>query len=209
MMEYRAVGNRCAVRLSDLRLPVSDQKAVSILEAAGFKQLTIDMIELARGCIGSSTYRRAAAPSEAPQVVDCSSFTKWLYGQHGFWLPRRSIQQQRLSTSVPLNMLAKGDLIFVSGHIDYYDDDPLLGVGHVGIYSGSNTVIHAKSVKSGVVETPLDEFTGHDNSGISRFRSAGRYFLGYGGETLVFQTPPHREVETADDLRWIILQSLP
>jgi hypothetical protein len=86
-MEYRAVQNRCAVHLPSLKLPVTDVEALTILENNGFKVLEVDLIALARQCIKASTYHRGAKPSEAPAVVDCSSFIKWLYGQHGIWLP--------------------------------------------------------------------------------------------------------------------------
>lgn len=201
-MEYRAVGNRCAVILGSLHLPISRQQTLAILNHKGFVLVEVDIITLARQCIGTSLYRRGAHFSEAPAVVDCSSFIKWLYAQRGVWLPRRSIQQRELGDPVDLDELVSGDIIFVSGRIDYYHDDPANGVGHVGIVTGDETVIHAANKKANVVETSLDKFVGK-----TKFRGARRY-IPIDMEVLTFKTPTEREVEIADDFRWIVLQSL-
>ena len=202
-MEYRAVGSRCAVILDSLHLPISREEALAILNHKGFVLVEVDIIALARQCIGTSQYRRGARPSEAPTVVDCSSFIKWLYAQRGIWLPRRSIQQRELGEVVNLDELVAGDAVFISGRIDYYHDDPANGVGHVGIATGYGTVVHAADRKVNVVESPLDKFVGE-----AKFRGARRY-ISQNVEVLTFETPLNREVEVADDIKWIILQQLP
>ncbi len=202
-MEYRAVGNRCAVILDSLHLPISHEETLIILNHKGFVLVEVDIIALARQCIGISQYRRGARPSEAPLVVDCSSFIKWLYAQRGIWLPRRSIQQRELGEVVNLDELVAGDAVFISGRIDYYHDDPANGVGHVGIATGYGTVVHAADRKVNVVESPLDKFVGE-----AKFRGARRY-IPQNVEVLTFETPLNREVEVADDIKWIILQQLP
>ena len=202
-MEYRAVGNRCAVILDSLHLPTSREETLTILNHKGFVLVEVDIIALARQCIGISQYRRGARPSEAPLVVDCSSFIKWLYAQRGIWLPRRSIQQRELGEVVNLDELVAGDVVFISGRIDYYHDDPANGVGHVGIATGYGTVVHAADRKVNVVESPLDKFVGE-----TKFRGARRY-ISQNVEVLTFETPLNREVEVADDIKWIILQQLP
>ena len=202
-MEYRAVGSRCAVILDSLHLPISREEALAILNHKGFVLVEVDIIALARQCIGTSQYRRGARPSEAPAVVDCSSFIKWLYAQRGIWLPRRSIQQRELGEVVNLDELVAGDAVFISGRIDYYHDDPANGVGHVGIATGYGTVVHAADRKVNVVESPLDKFVGE-----TKFRGARRY-ISQNVEVLTFETPLNREVEVADDIKWIILQQLP
>ena len=202
-MEYRAVGNRCAVILDSLYLPIPDEEALVVLAQKGFKVVHVDIIVLARKCIGVSRYHRGARLSEAPDIVDCSSFVKWLYAQRGIWLPRRSIQQRELGEVVHLHDLAAGDLIFTSGQIDYYHNNPSDGVGHVGIATGDTTVVHAANRKTNVIESSLDAFVDKKN-----FRGARRY-LPKGMEVLTLEIPAGREVEIADDMRWIILQSLP
>jgi hypothetical protein len=202
-MEYRAVKNRCAVVLDFLRLPISNEKALTLLKNKGFVVVNVDIIALARQCIKISKYRRGARLFEAPNIVDCSSLVKWFYAQRGIWLPRRSIQQHRLGEVVDIDKIIVNDLVFISGWIDYYDDDPKNGVGHVGIATGSGTIIHASDNEVNVVESSLDEFVGDKN----KFRGARRY-IPSDKEVLTLEAPINREVETADDIKWIILQSL-
>jgi len=202
-MEYRSVGNRCAVIIDSLHLPISHQETLTILTQRGFKVIKVNLVELARQCVITSRYRRGAKPSEAPMVVDCSSFIKWLYGQRGIWLPRRSIQQRELGEIISLADLAEEDVIFISGRIDYYHDNPTDGVGHVGIATGCGTVIHAANRKTNVVESSLGDFIGK-----TKLRGIRRY-IPKGVKVLTLETPSDREVEVADDIRWIVLQSLP
>jgi len=103
---------------------------------------------------------------------------------------------------VEFDEVVAGDLVFVSGWIDYYFDDPWAGVGHVGIATGEGNIIHAADRKVGIVESRLKKFVGK-----TKFRGVRRY-IPKDKEILTFETPSHREVETADDIRWIILQSL-
>lgn len=201
-MEYRAVKNRCAVNLDSLKLPILDAEALMILIRRGFRVVGINIIALARQCIVTSKYRRGAMLSEAPAIVDCSSFMKWLYAERGIWLPRRTIQQRELGEVVSLEDLTVGDLVFVSGHINYYYNDPADGVGHVGIATGDGTVIHAANKKVNVVEGPVDEFVGKN-----KFRGARRY-IPKDRTVITLETPSGREIETADDIRWLILQAL-
>lgn len=202
-MEYRAVGNRCAVILDSLHLPISREESLTTLNNKGFVLVEVDIIALARQCIGTSRYRRDARFFEAPAVVNCSSFVKWLYAQRGIWLPRRAIQQRELGEAVNLDNLVAGDVVFVSGRIDCYHDDPANGSGHVGIATGNGTVIHAANRKAHVVESNLNKFVSK-----AGFRGARRY-IPRDIEALTLETPRDREVEVADDVRWIILQSLP
>ncbi len=200
-MEYRAVRNRCAIILDSLHLPISREKALTILSHKGFSVVNVDMVTLARQCIGTVKYHRGARSSEAPAIVDCSSFIKWLYAKRGIWLPRRSVQQRELGEPVCRDEIIADDVVFVSGRINYYHDDPANGVGHVGLATDEETVIHAASERTGVIESPLDKFIG-----MTKFRGARRY-LPKGIEVLTLETTG-QDVETADDLRWIVLQSL-
>lgn len=202
-MEYRAVGNRCAVNINSLSLPISNEEAQAILISKGFTVVEVDIIFLARQCIKTSMYCRGVKPSEAPIVVDCSSFIKWLYSKRGIWLPRRSIQQREFGVPVPTEEIVAGDIVFVSGWIDYYHTDPKDGVGHVGIATGEGTIIHAADRKAHVVESSLESFVGK-----TKFRGARRY-VPKDQTILTFETPAEREVEIDDDFRWIVLQSLP
>jgi cell wall-associated NlpC family hydrolase len=135
-------------------------------------------------------------------VVDCSGLVKWLYAQIGLWLPRRAIQQRDYGRPITPHRPIAGDLIFASGANDYYDHNPADGVGHVGLATGDDTVIHVTS-GTNVIEVPLLEYVEE-----TRFRGIRRYLL-TDTETLTLQVPEGLEIETVDDIRWIILQSLP
>ncbi len=204
-MEYRAVGNRCAVSLDSLHLPTSREETLTMLTDKGFELVEVDIVALARQCITTSLYRRGARLFEAPAIVDCSSFIKWLYAQRGIWLPRRPIQQRKLGNVVELNEVIAGDLIFTSGLTNFYNIFPTDGVGHVSIVTGDKTVICATKSKLGfgVIEITQDTLLNQ-----REYRGVRRY-IPKGVEVLTFETPLNREVEVADDIRWIILQSLP
>jgi hypothetical protein len=201
-MEYRAVGTRCAVDLDELKLPIPRAEALQILAKKGFQRQDVNLVLLARKRVGKSTYDRGVRASKAPTIVDCSSLVKWLYGQRGIELPRRSIQQREMGQTIPRVSAMAGDLVFVSGFRDYYLDDPTDGVGHVGIVTEKQTVIHAASSKEGVIETPIERFATPQN-----FRGVRRY-IPEDRTIITFETPPHREVERSSDFRWIILQNL-
>lgn len=201
-MMYRATGNRCAVCFEDLHLPISPEKCLVLLQKKGFATIDVDLVSLARACIGQAEYRRGARLSNAPNVFDCSSFTKWLYGQMGIWLPRRSIQQREFGVVVPKEELCAGDLVFVSGWIDYYLCDSADGVGHMGIVTENRTVIHAANKKVNLIESSFENFIGENNfRGIRRILPRNQKIY-----TLI--TPPEREIEWSDDIRWVILQNL-
>lgn len=199
---YHAVGNRCAVDFDELGLPIPVGQAISILEKKGFQKIDVDIVALARSLVGSAKYRRGAHPSEAPKVFDCSSLIQWLYDKRGVCLPRHSILQRNYGYPVNRENLKGGDVVFTSGFIDYYDTDPRDGVGHVGLATGDETVVHAANSKLGVIESPFDNFVGSDPRGIRRVIPDNH-------RVYTFITPPERGVRYSDEFRWIILQSLP
>jgi hypothetical protein len=201
-MVYHAVGNNCGVDFNDIHVPCSHHIAREILFEKGFQPISIDIVELARWQIGVAKYRRGAAFSEAPGVVDCSSFTQWLYSVKGIELPRRSIQQRQMGIAINPDQLRPGDLVFVSGHIDYFESNPNDGVGHVGIATGKSTVIHAANTRTGVIETNFESFIKKGFRGIRRYIPNPESFYTY-------RCPAERGILTSDDFRWIILQNLP
>jgi cell wall-associated NlpC family hydrolase len=201
-MIYRAVGNRCAVSFSDLYLEISTARAKEILVSKGYEAIEVDIIALARSVVGKAEYRRGARLAEAPHIFDCSSLVKWLYGQRGILLPRRSIQMRECGDSVNPCDVQAGDIVLVSGRIDYYVIDQSDGVGHVGIATNDGTVIEAANRQRGIIETPFDEFIG--KKGLRDIRR----IIPARDETITYITPPEREIESSDDLKWIILQNI-
>jgi peptidoglycan DL-endopeptidase CwlO len=67
----------------------------------------------------------------SPSGFDCSGLVMYVYGQLGVSLPHNAYEQYLALPHVPLSDLQPGDLVF------FY------GFGHVGIYVGNGTMIHA------------------------------------------------------------------
>jgi len=205
-MNYRAVGNRCAVHLPTLvpSLPAifaifDGDSLLKILREQHFNVVDVDLVSLARTFIGDCNYRLGATMEESPKVIDCSSFTKYLYAQKGIWLPRLSIQQRQKGISVEVP--SPGDLVFTTGYRNFYEIDPQENIGHVGIATGEGTVIHATNVKGGVIESTWEEFNRGEPRGIRRIVLHGTITLEKANKYLL--------IETADDFRWISLKNTP
>ncbi len=67
----------------------------------------------------------------SPSGFDCSGFTMYVYAQVGVSLPHNAAAQYGYGSPVSRGSLQPGDLVFFDG------------LGHVGIYVGGNTFIHA------------------------------------------------------------------
>lgn len=81
-------------------------------------------------------YKFGASMSEAPARMDCSSFTKYVFGRYGIYLLRASYEQINQGAHVNLGAHRAGDLLFfktsANGHV----------TNHVGICTGDNRIIH-------------------------------------------------------------------
>lgn len=91
----------------------------------------------------------------SPSGFDCSGFTMYVYGQHGYSLPHTATGQWQsgLGTRVQsIGSLQPGDLVFFN--------DPSRNAGkacsHAGIYIGGGQFIHSSSSRSnGVIVSDL------------------------------------------------------
>ncbi len=207
-MIYRAVGNRCAVNLKDLKLPISDLAAIQVLRHLGFEVLEVDLLSTAYKIITSKPlFKKVALIKEAPEVMSCSTFIKWVYAQKGIWLPTRAIQQYLFGKTVRHEETKAGDLLFVSGwNSDYYDEDPLERVGHVGMIKDQDTILSCSNRYGGVAEISFDYFIQKKDQkrevrGVKRYTSNNEI-------TYTVISPENLEVEGSDDLRWMILKNL-
>lgn len=200
--KYTKAGNLCAVHIPSLQLPIPETEAVAILERLSFEVIHTNLVQQARNQVGKARYRRGARMDEAPEIFDCSSLMKWIYAEVGIGIPRRSIQQRDYEGAIVANptTLVAGDLIFTKGKISYYYDNPEEGVGHVGMVTENNTVIHAANEKCGIVEDALHFF-------MTRYHYVGARSYWLPG-SMTLRIPENREIERSDDLRWIILQNL-
>ena len=78
--------------------------------------------------------------------TDCSGFTKLVYKKYGVSLPRSAKEQSHSGTSVGLENIMPGDLVF-SGYNGQ--------ICHVAIYIGNNKLVHALNSNVGIVVTNL------------------------------------------------------
>jgi Cell wall-associated hydrolases (invasion-associated proteins) len=85
--------------------------------------------------------------------VDCSGFTKLVYGHFGIKLPRTASQQHKMGTIISYDELLPGDLCTT-----VYTFESKY-TGHAAIYVGDGMVINALP-EQGVVYTPLEDLYG-------------------------------------------------
>lgn len=99
------------------------------------------VIHHANNLIGVTEYKYGS--NLPPTLLDCSSFTKFVFGIEGVNLKWGTRYQKDAGTAVSRSNLQKGDLVFFwtssSGVID-----------HVGIYIGDGKIIHNTPSMNGV-----------------------------------------------------------
>ena len=105
-----------------------------------------DIVATAKQYLGTGYVYGGVSPSG----FDCSGFTMYVYGQHGYSLPHSATSQWQsgLGTRVySISELQPGDLVFFN--------DPSRNAGkacsHVGIYVGNGKHIHSSSSRNGGV----------------------------------------------------------
>lgn len=79
-----------------------------------------------------------------PSGFDCSGLVMFAFAQVGMSLPHSSYALYNIGTRISKSDLQRGDLVFFSG------------LGHVGIYLGGNTMVHAPHSGSVVNIASLD-----------------------------------------------------
>lgn len=75
--------------------------------------------------------------------IDCSGFTMAVYAHFGYYIPRTAGEQMNALSSVDMNSIQPGDLLFYRGSGSY-------GIGHVTMYIGGGQVVHASSSRTGI-----------------------------------------------------------
>ncbi|WP_202080518.1 NlpC/P60 family protein [Caldalkalibacillus salinus] len=104
-------------------------------------QVADSIIETAKQYLGTPYV--FGSPSGYEETFDCSSFTQYVYKQHGIDLPRVSRHQAKRGEYVPVKDLKRGDLLFFYWP-GRFESNRI--VGHVGIYAGHGYMIHASPV---------------------------------------------------------------
>mgnify|MGYP001113423486 CR=1 FL=1 len=83
---------------------------------------------------------------ETPNGFDCSGLVKYVFAQHGVQLPHYSGYQFNIGSSVSVENLKAGDIVFFGSPIH-----------HVGIYIGNGYFVHAPKTGDVVRITPLSD----------------------------------------------------
>ncbi len=96
-------------------------------------------------------YKYGALMSDAPDYFDCSGFVKYVFAHVGVTIPRSTIEQAEFAGKKvhDLKNIRPGDCIFVHGTSGHYNKTFPQGIGHVGIYTEDNAVVHASSRRTG------------------------------------------------------------
>ena len=119
-----------------------------------------EIVALAKTKLGCSYVYGA----EGPNSFDCSGFTQWLYKQFGISIPRSSSSQWSGCNKISKSSLKPGDLVFFS------NSSSGGSVGHVAMYIGNDTIIHAANSDSGVITSSLSS-----NYYSNHYIGSGRY----------------------------------
>jgi len=116
----------------------AEAAAAEAAEAAEAAASTVSSsVDIPASAIGNSVISIASryigvpyvSGGSSPSGMDCSGFTKYVYGQLGINLPHSSSSQASYGTQVPASEAQPGDLMWTPGH--------------VSIYAGGNTMIDA------------------------------------------------------------------
>ena len=79
--------------------------------------------------------------------ADCSGFVMSIYDNYGVSLPHNAAEQSGYGTSVSMDSLQPGDLLFYSDGSE---------IGHVSMYIGNDQVVHASSSTTGIIISDID-----------------------------------------------------
>ncbi len=104
------------------------------------------IVSFAKQYLGYKYVYGGTTPSSG---FDCSGFVYYVYKSCGYSISRSLATQANSGTAVSKSELKAGDLIF-------FDNTSNGSLGHVGIYIGNGTFIHAANPKRGVVTDTIN-----------------------------------------------------
>lgn len=129
--------------------------SITLLLAAVLSILPVQPAQAAtvttrRRAVVSTAYRyrgrRYVFGATGPRTFDCSGYVRYVYRQHGVYLPRTAAAQSRVGATVSKRNLVAGDIVF-------FKNTYKRGISHVGIYVGNNRIIHAFPRKGVTVDS--------------------------------------------------------
>ncbi len=102
-------------------------------------QTAVDLINYAMQFLGNPY---VLGGNSLTNGTDCSGFTKLVFAQFGYELPRIAGEYLWAGTQVPLDRIKPGDILcYMYGGV----------IGHVAIYIGNGQIIHASTPSTGIV----------------------------------------------------------
>lgn len=101
---------------------------------ASVDSVGVQVIQTGKRFIGVSY--KFGSKSGSTATFDCSSFTQYVFKQHGIDLPRVAKNQATVGVYVSRNNLQVGDLIF------FHSTNRVNGINHVAIYAGNGMILH-------------------------------------------------------------------
>lgn len=125
----------------------STQKTESNTQGTGSSASGNNIVAYAKKYMG---YKYVSGGSSPSTGFDCSGFTSYVYKQCGINISRSSSAQASNGTAVSKSNLQPGDLVIFNNRAN-------TSIGHVGIYIGGNTFIHAGNSGTGVITTSLSD----------------------------------------------------
>ncbi|MBQ7032473.1 MAG: C40 family peptidase [Clostridia bacterium] len=120
--------------------PAEAAAAETVAEETSSASAGQNVVEYAKNFIGVPYVYGGSSP----YGFDCSGFVQYVYKYFGISLPRTSYSQMQSGYAVSTSDLQPGDILVFRGG------------GHVGIYVGNNTYIHAPNSGRSVSIDPLD-----------------------------------------------------
>ena len=103
-----------------------------------------DLVNYANQFVGNS-YKWGG--TSLTNGADCSGFVQSVYKNFGYSLPRTAAQQSGAGTEVSRSDIQAGVLLFYSNGGD---------IGHVAIYEGNGTIVHASNSRDGIKTSSYD-----------------------------------------------------
>jgi len=205
LKSFHSVNNKITVDFRKFDLPISQSQALKILHQHGFEFLTVDLVSQARQLIGVSKYKLDAPRSAAPSMVNCSSLMEYLFGLRGVELPPLSVYQAACGESMHLEHVGAEDLVFTphGRNKNLYLENPDTTIGHVGMVTGDDTIIHAIP-RQGIVEESTETFLGG-----KRKKYWARRIIPKDDAIISLSCPENLQIRSQIDIWWLLMRTLP
>lgn len=99
-------------------------------------------------------YKVGTKYNDTPHVFDCSKLVWYIFQEIGIELKGKAIRQAQKGRTIEpkIELLKRGDLMFIRSTRGFYSEEFPDGIGHVGIYVGDGQVISARKKQGMVVE---------------------------------------------------------